>query len=116
MKLGFQPAHPSFYCRKEIYDKHGVFDLEFKVAADFEHLLRMIYIHRIKTHYVPLDCVTMRTGGASTSGIQSHLNILRDHLRAYRKNGVSSNAFLDTSRYAFKIVEVLRSKIGSYSK
>lgn len=113
MRLGFQPAHPSFYCRKSVYDKHGAFDTNFKIAADFENLLRLIYIHRIKTGYIPLDCVTMRTGGASTSGVKSHLHILSDHLRAYRKNGVNSNIFLDISRYVYKIGEVLNSKINT---
>lgn len=111
MKLGFQPAHPSFYCRKSIYDRHGSFDISFRVAADFEHLLRLLYIHRIKARYIPLDCVTMRTGGASTSGIKSHLRILSDHLKAYRKNGVKSNFFLDVSRYIYKVGEVVNSKV-----
>lgn len=111
MKLGFQPAHPTFYCRRSIYERHGNFDISFRVAADFEHLLRLIYIQRIRTRYLPLDCVTMRTGGASTSGVKSHLRILSDHLRAYRKNGVNSNFFLDTSRYLYKAGEVMASKV-----
>lgn len=113
MRLGFQPAHPSFYCKREIFERHGSFDITFRVAADFEHLLRLIYINRISTCYVPLDCVTMRTGGASTSGMKSHLRILTDHLRAYRKNGVNSNLFLDTARYVYKIGELMRAKISN---
>lgn len=116
MKLGFQPAHPSFYCRKAIYDRYGLFDTGFRVAADFEHLLRLIYIHRINISYIPLDCVTMRTGGASTSGIKSHMSILSDHLKAYRKNGINSNVFLDMLRYLYKIGEVLNSKVNDPSK
>lgn len=102
MRLGFMPAHPSFYCRRDVYLKYGMFDLSFKIAADFEQLLRLIYINRISTHYIPLDFVTMRTGGASTSGLQSHKKIFADHLRAYRKNGVKSNRFLESLRYAYK--------------
>jgi hypothetical protein len=113
MKLGFQPAHPTFYCRKSVYDRHGSFDINFRVAADFEHLLRLIYIQRISTRYIPLDCVAMRTGGASTSGVKSHLRILSDHLKAYRKNGVNSNLFLDASRYVYKASEVLNSKVNN---
>jgi len=102
MRLGFMPAHPSFYCKRDLYLKYGMFDLSFKIAADFEQLLRLIYIHRISTHYIPLDFVTMRTGGASTSGMQSHKRIFADHLKAYRKNGVRSNRFLESLRYAYK--------------
>jgi len=106
MIMGFMPAHPSFYCRRNVYDRFGTFDTEFKVAADFELLLRLIYIGKISTKYLPVDFVTMRTGGISTSGMQSHRRILRDHMLAYKKNGVYSNYFLEGLRYAYKIYEI----------
>ena len=65
MLLGFMPAHPSFYCRKEVYERFGLFSTSYKVAADFENLLRLIYVGKISVKYIPKDCVTMRTGGAS---------------------------------------------------
>lgn len=111
MLLGFMPAHPSFYCRKEVYERLGLFKTSYKVAADFEHLLRLIYVGRISTKYVPKDCVTMRTGGASTSGLASHRRILADHVRAYRENHVRSNALLDSLRYVYKVVEIARFKL-----
>ncbi len=112
MRLGFMPAHPSFYCRRRIYQLYGVFDTDFKVAADFEQLLRLIFINRISTRYIPIDFVTMRTGGASSSGWQSHKKIIRDHFLAYKKNGVYSNYFLEGLRYLYKIGEVIKSRIA----
>lgn len=106
MRLGWMPAHPSFYCRRLVYERYGAFDLSFKIGADFENLLRLIYVHRINTRYLPLDFVTMRQGGASTSGLKSHRQILNDHLRAYRKNNVNSNIFLESLRYAAKLGEI----------
>ena len=47
MRFGLMPAHPSFYCRKSVYDKYGYFDTSYRVAADFENLLRLIFINRI---------------------------------------------------------------------
>lgn len=99
MRLGFIPAHPSFYCKRSMYEKFGGFDLDFKVAADFENLLRLIYVGHIKTLYIEKDFVTMRTGGASTSGIKSHVQIMKDHLKALKKNNVHSNMFLLSLRY-----------------
>lgn len=111
MRLGFMPAHPSFYCRKEVYEKFGAFDAEnYRVAADFENLLRLIFVNKIKTHYISKDFVTMRTGGASSSGLESHKRIMRDHLKALKKNGVYSNIFLLGLRYLYKIGEILKSK------
>lgn len=111
MRLGFMPAHPSFYCRREVYERCGTFDTTYRVAADFENLLRLIYVNRIRTCYLPVDFVTMRTGGASTSGLSSHRQIMRDHLRALRSNGVWSCTPLLGLRYIYKIWEVGMSKL-----
>lgn len=111
MRFGFMPAHPSFYCRREVYERYGMYDLEYKVAADFECLLRFIYIHRIKTKYLPLDFVTMRTGGASTSGMASHKRIMYDHLRAFKKNKVYSNVVFESMRYIYKVCEIMKHKM-----
>lgn len=113
MRLGFMPAHPSFYCRRSIYDKFGVFNSAYRVSADFELLLRFIFIHDINIKYLPLDFVTMRSGGASTSGIGSHRQILKDHRRAYRENGVYSNLVYEGIRYAYKLVEVSAYRLRS---
>ncbi len=112
MLLGFMPAHPSFYCRREVYERFGLFKTSYKVAADFENLLRLIYVGKISIRYVPKDCVTMRTGGASTSGLASHRRIMADHVRAYRENRVRSNALLDSLRYVYKVAEIAKFKLG----
>ena len=111
MRLGFMPAHPSFYCRRKIYARWGAFDISFKVAADFENLLRLIFVNGIRVRYIPMDFVTMRTGGASSSGLVSHRQIFKDHLRAYRKNGVYSNALFEGMRYAYKVMDLGSQKL-----
>ena len=108
MRLGFMPAHPSFYCKKACYEKYGYFDTSFKIAADFENLLRLIFKGRIKTKYIKKDFVTMRTGGASTAGFSSRKTIMKEHLRGFKKNGIYSNAFLLSLRYFYKIYELIR--------
>lgn len=112
MRLGFMPAHPSFYCHKEIYERYGGFNLSYKIAADFECLLRLIFVHKIRLRYIPMDFVTMRTGGASTSGLSSHKQILRDHQRAFKDNGIYSNVLLELLRYIYKIYEIIETKVS----
>lgn len=128
MRLGFMPAHPSFYCKKSTYQKFKLdgknitgfkgnpdcayFNTTYKIAADYEILLRMIFVNRIKTIYIPKDFVTMRTGGASSSGASSHKQINRDQVRALKENGVYSNYFLLSLRYLYKIGELLMAKIA----
>lgn len=111
MRLGFMPAHPSFYCLREVYEKLGSFDTRYKIAADFDLLLRFLFVNRIRTRYIPKDCVTMRTGGASTRGLKSHKQILFDHQQAFKQNGVYSNVLLESLRYPFKIIEIIYSRL-----
>lgn len=108
MKLGFMPAHPTFYCRKSCYDKYGLYKTDFKIAADFDLLLRFIYVHHISLKYLPLDMVTMRVGGASTNGLKSHVCIMKEHLRSFKENGLKSNFFLLSLRYFYKLTEYIR--------
>jgi len=108
MRFGLMPAHPSFYCKKAVYEKYGSFDTSYKVAADFENLLRIIYVGNIRTKYIPKDFVTMRTGGASTAGLSSRTQIMKDHLRALKANGIYSNVFLLSLRYVYKLYELVR--------
>lgn len=112
MRFWMIPAHPSFYCKRSVYEQFGAFDTSYRIAADFENLLRLIFVHRIKTLYVPKDFVTMRTGGASTAGFASRKQIMREHLKAMMKNGVYSNVILLSLRYFYKIYEVLRGGRG----
>ena len=111
MRMGWMPAHPSFYCKREVYSRFGAFDCSYKIGADFENLLRLIFVNKIKTQYIPLDCVTMRTGGASTSGIRSHKQILKDHMKAYRKNNIYSNYIFESMRYISKSIDLCIQRI-----
>ena len=112
MKIGFMPAHPSFYLKKERFEQYGVYKTDYKIAADFEFLLRVIYKNNIRTQYLPMDMVTMRTGGASTSGLESHKRIMKEHLRAFRENGLRNNVFMLSLRYPYKIWELVKNKLG----
>ena len=112
MHFGFMPAHPSFYCRKQVYEQHRLaegkyFDTSYKVASDFEFLVRTIYVGKIRTLYINKDFVRMRVGGASSSGISSHKAIFNDHLRALKRNRVYSNSLLLALRYPFKIIDLI---------
>lgn len=111
MRFGFMPAHPSFYIKRECLNKFGLYNTSYKIAADFEFLLRTIFIGKIKTQYIAKDFVTMRTGGASTSGINSHKQIMREHIRAFKENNIFTNRLLLSMRYIYKIFEIILSKI-----
>ena len=105
MMQGWMPAHPSVYCRREVYRQYGLFDTSFKVAADFEQLLRLIYINNITVQYIPKDFVTMRLGGASTAGLKARIVIMKEILQGFKKNGIRNNFFRLSTRYFSKLLE-----------
>ena len=108
MMMGWMPAHPSFYCKRYVYQRYGLFNTNFKIAADFEQLLRLIYVEGLVTKYIPKDFVTMRMGGASTSGMKSHATVMKEHLQAFKINGIKNNVFRLSLRYIIKLTEYWR--------
>ncbi len=111
MKIGFIPAHPTFYVYKNKFEELGYYKTDYKIAADFELLLRFIYVYKIRTQYIPLDFVTMRTGGMSTESMDSRKIIMKEHLRAFKENGIFNNRFILSLRYPYKIWELLKAKL-----
>lgn len=105
MRMGFMPAHPSFYVRKSVYKQFGFFKTDYKIASDFEFLLRTIFVGRIKTEYIQKDMVTMRTGGVSTAGFSVYKLIMNEHMKAFKENNVYTNRLILSLRYIYKISE-----------
>lgn len=117
MRFGFMPAHPSFYCKREVYEKYGAFNTKYKIAADFDSLFRFIYIKEIRTRYIKRDFVTMRTGGVSTDGFRSRWLIMKEHSKVIKSYGVYTNMLFFAIRYPFKIYEIVSSRIkNQFSK
>lgn len=66
LSLGWAPPHPSFYMRRELYKDDGYFDLSYRIAADYDQMVRVLKRDDIKVSYVPQVFVKMRLGGEST--------------------------------------------------
>ena len=95
--------HPSFYVRRECFDRLGGYSLDYRICADFELELRYLYLAKLKAAYLPECVVVMRLGGASTAGWRSNVEINREDLRALRSHGVWSCLPLIYLKYFFKI-------------
>lgn len=103
LRFGFMPAHPSFYCRREIFSKAGLYKTGYKIGSDYEMMVRLFMVHKIKARYIPYDFVTMRTGGASTRGMRSRMQLIKEDIRGCRENGVYTNALMISCKFAYKI-------------
>ena len=111
LRFGFMPAHPSFYVRREVYDKYGLSDLDFRTSSDFEMMVRLFVKEKIRSKYINKDFVTMRAGGESTAGLEAKRKVNRDIAGSLKKHGVYSNQFFQSLRYFWRIGEIVYTKI-----
>ena len=105
-RFGFMPAHPSFYMKRECYEKHGLYALDYKISSDFDLLVRYILKEKINCKYLKKDFVTMRTGGVSTENFNSRVTLNREIVKACKKYGIKTNMFLLSLKYLYKIFEL----------
>ena len=106
LRFGFMPAHPSFYCRRSVYEKAGLYKTDYAIGSDYEMMVRLFMVHKIRAKYLPIDFVTMRTGGASTRNVRSRLQLIRDDVRGCRENGIYTNPLMISMKFLYKIFEM----------
>ncbi|AUZ84055.1 glycosyltransferase family 2 protein [Methylophaga nitratireducenticrescens] len=68
---GWMPAHPTFFVRKSIYQQHGLFNLNYRIASDVEMLFRLMEVKRINTVYLPETIIKMRLGGTTNKSFKN---------------------------------------------
>jgi len=105
LRFGFMPAHPSFYARREVFEKAGLYKTDYKIGSDYEMMVRLFRKEHIKAKYIPMDFVTMRTGGTSTANVHSRMQLIKDDVRACRENGIYTNSAMIGMKYLYKIFE-----------
>lgn len=109
---GWHPAHPTFYAKKELYDKYGLFDISFDVSADFELMLRFIEKNQAKVRYINRYMIKMRQGGESTGSISKIITGNKNIVRAFKKNNIKVCPFIYLlRRLTPKVLNIIKSKI-----
>jgi len=100
---GWMPAHPTFFVKRDIYKKYGVFRADLKIAADFDILARFLFTHKISYSYMQEVLVKMRLGGVSTS-FNNIWIINIEQLQVCRDNHINTNIFKILLKYPIKIL------------
>lgn len=106
-KKGRMPAHPTFYCRRSVYKKLGGYKENFKIAGDFELMLRFLENNGVTSKYLDQVFVKMLTGGISNNGLESKFQILMEEFKAFKINNMSLNKFNYVFSKGRKIKEFL---------
>lgn len=90
---GWMPPHPSFFVKKECYDKFGNFNTTLLSAADYELMLRFLYKNNCSVAYIPKVLVKMRVGGKSNVSLMNRIKANREDKKAWELNGLSPSMF-----------------------
>jgi len=104
-RFGYMPAHPSFYVRRELFEKIGYYKTDYKIAADFELVIRFLFINKVRYKYLEMPFISMRMGGLSNKTISSNYILNKEIARACKENGIKTNFIFIYSKYFTKIFE-----------
>jgi glycosyltransferase involved in cell wall biosynthesis len=110
-RLGWVPPHPTFFCRRELFDRYGPFDATYRLAGDFELMLRFMEKHRIRVAYIPRPLVRMRVGGRANT-VRGVLRGNREILRAFAANGMKPAAGFFWRKPLVKVGQLFRRPQG----
>lgn len=80
LKLGWMPPHPTLFLRRSVYEKIGNFNLNYRIAADYDFMLRVLADKDYKIAYLPRTIVKMRIGGESNRSLKNILKKSKEDL------------------------------------
>ena len=110
--LGWHPPHPNLYLKTEVYESVGYFDLNYKIAADYDFMLRMLK-NNFKLYYIDDYLVKMRSGGVSTNGLKGYFRNLKEADSVLRKNHISFPVISNITRIIKTIFQGFSAKINA---
>tara|TARA_X000001036_G_C20689048_1_gene808739 strand:- start:938 stop:1690 length:753 start_codon:yes stop_codon:yes gene_type:complete len=110
MYLGISPPHPSMFLKTLIYKKFGIYKENYKIAADFDFYLRIIFLNKVKYKLSGDTYVIMKYGGVSTKSFKSNLISTREILKSFKENNIYNNFFLISLRFPIKFLQFIFKK------
>lgn len=102
---GWMPAHPALFMKRDVFTTTGMFRTDYKIAGDYEYVVRAFSRSSWSYQHVREVLVHMRTGGISTRGFRNTLLLNREVLRALRENDINSGWLKVLSKYPAKLLE-----------
>jgi glycosyltransferase involved in cell wall biosynthesis len=106
-RSGWMPPHPTCFIKKHLFNEFGMYSLNYKIAGDFDLLLRFFYGRKIRWSYFDKISVKMSGGGLSNSGWRSKQLIFNEINRSLKSNGIWSLPIFQLGRYFIRFLEVL---------
>ncbi len=94
LRKGWHPPHPTFYVRKKIFEKYGMYDLSYKIASDYALMVKLLFKERISNHYLTEIIVRMRMGGTSNRNIKNIILANYECYKSCKKIGLNVSPLL----------------------
>jgi len=116
LKYGLMPAHPTILFKRHVYLQHGLFSLDYKIAADYEIIVRFYHLKMVSYTYLPSVVVKMRAGGISTRGIKNSWTLNREMVKACHNNGLKTFLPLFVLKLPEKLLQLFPRSKGIRSK
>jgi len=88
LKRGWMPPHPTLFLNKKVYIKHGLYNLNYSISADYDYILRIFKDKKLKFGYIPKVITKMRSGGISNRDIVSIIKKSKEDYIAIRENNI----------------------------
>lgn len=108
-RIGLEPPHPSFYARKELFEKYGYYKMGYVISADYDLMMRFLLVHKVKYKYLKHTILTFRASGISTDS-SNRLMMNKEQVRACKENGIWTCLPMIYLKYFFKIPELFFGK------
>lgn len=109
---GWMPAHPTLYLKKEVYDKFGVYKTDYRIAADYEYMIRILKDNQVRLSYIPEVLVHMFYGGTSSGGLKNYILSFQEGKRALEENQMKGAFFITVKRTLIVLMQFVKAKIG----
>lgn len=106
--FGWMPPHPTFFVRRNVYKRYGLFDINLRFSADYEFMLRLLYKWRVSTTYLPEVLVKMRAGGQSNTSLRIRLKANKEDQIAWKINALKPYFFTHWLKPLRKVPQFFR--------
>jgi glycosyltransferase len=107
-KYGWMPPHPTFFVKRHIYERFGQFNTNFRIAADYELMLRFLEKYRMSTYYIPDVLIKMRVGGISNRSLRNLFTKTSEDYKAWRINDLDGGPYTILLKNLSKIPQFFR--------
>jgi len=107
-KIGWHPPHPTLYLKRTIYEDIGYFNISYKIAADYDFMIRLLKENKYKLSYIKETLIYMRAGGVSTNGLKGYYENFKESYVVLKNNKIKFPLLCNIKRTVKTLIQMIR--------